>query len=80
MKKEIDIRKHVLVPRHAKLGERDKEALFSKYEISGPELPKILKEDAALEGFDVKPGDVIKIMRKSRTAGESVFYRVVVNA
>jgi DNA-directed RNA polymerase subunit H len=40
-------------------------------------LPKILKTDAAIRELDAKPGDVIKVVRVSPTAGESVFYRVV---
>jgi DNA-directed RNA polymerase subunit H len=76
----IDVKKHVLVPKHSKISEKEKGELFKKYEISGEALPIILKTDPAIEGMDLKPGDVIKIVRKSATAKTAVFYRVVMNA
>ena len=76
-KRQPIITKHVLVPKHAKLSEKEKDELFKRYNITLRELPKILKDDPALASLDVKPGDVIKITRKSPTAGESVFYRGV---
>jgi DNA-directed RNA polymerase subunit H len=76
----IDLKKHVLVPKHSKLSEKEKGELFKDYKINGEELPIILKTDPAIEGLDLKPGDVIKIIRKSPTAKTSVFYRVVMNA
>ena len=42
------------------------------------QLPKILLTDPALENQDAKIGDVIKITRKSQTAGYSTYYRIVV--
>ena len=42
------------------------------------ELPKISKKDPAIKELNVKVRDVIKIIRKSPTAGEAVFYRGVV--
>ncbi len=71
---------HTLVPKHSKLSDKDKEALLSKYEITIQELPKILKKDPAIKELQVKSGDVIKITRNSPTAGESLFYRAVINA
>lgn len=48
-----------------------------KYGVDRSKLPKIKKHDPALpEG--VKVGDVIKITRKSQTAGTALYYRVVV--
>ena len=42
------------------------------------DFPRILKRDAALQGISVKYGDMIRITRKSPTAGQTTFYRVVV--
>ena len=78
-RKKIIIKKHVLIPKHIKLSESDKKALFEKYHISHKELPKIKKDDPALHALNVKAGDVIRIIRKSETAEESIFYRGVVN-
>jgi DNA-directed RNA polymerase subunit H len=78
MKKKVDVARHFLVPKHSKLSEREKQEILKRYNISLGELPMILKSDAAIAGLGVKPGDVIKIKRISPTAGESIFYRVVV--
>lgn len=75
-----DLSKHEYTPKHVKLSNGEIEKLLSKYNISKKQLPRILKNDAAIKDFDVKPGDIIKIVRKSTTCGESVYYRVVVNA
>jgi len=73
------VTEHILIPKHTKLNEKEKKELFEKYNISLKELPKILKDDPTIESLNIKPGDIIKIVRKSATAGECVFYRGVVN-
>ena len=75
--KKFDIAKHALVPKHSKLSEKDKTALLEKYKITVKELPRIGSQDSAIVNLEVKQGDVIKIVRKSATAGESIFYRGV---
>ncbi|MFH2027959.1 MAG: DNA-directed RNA polymerase subunit H [Nanoarchaeota archaeon] len=77
--KNIDVTKHILVPKHIVVSEKEKKELLEKYKISIAELPKILKTDAAIKPLNAKAGDVVKIVRNSPTAGESLFYRVVVN-
>lgn len=79
MNKKFDIRKHVLVPKHQKLSDKEKEELLQKYGITSFELPKIVKHDPMSVSVGAKVGDVIRIVRDSQTAGKSVFYRVVVN-
>lgn len=76
---KFKIEEHVLVPKHSKLSDKDKKELLEKYQITLKELPKIMKKDPIVKELGVKPGDVVKIIRKSETAGESVFYRCVVN-
>ena len=76
-KQKFKVDKHILTPKHSKLGEREKAQLLEKYHITSKELPKILKTDSAIKELDAKLGDVIKIIRKSQTAGDAVFYRAV---
>ena len=76
--KKADIRKHALIPKHVKLSEKEKEEVLKRYNASVEDFPRILKRDAALHGMNVKFGDMIKIVRKSSTAGSAIFYRVVV--
>ena len=78
-KQKFKVDKHILTPKHAKLGEREKAQLLERYHVTSKELPKILKTDASLRELDAKPGDIIKITRKSPTAGDAMFYRVVVD-
>ena len=78
-KSKFKVDKHTLTPKHLKIGEKEKAQIFEKYHVSSKEMPKILKTDSAIKEMDAKPGDVIKIARKSPTAGESIFYRVVVD-
>jgi len=76
-KPKFKVDKHILTPKHSKIGEREKIQLLEKYHVTSKELPKILKTDAAIKDMDAKPSDIIKITRKSPTAGESIYYRVV---
>lgn len=79
MKKKFKTDKHTLIPKHQKLSDAQKEKLLEKYNISLKELPRILKTDAGIGSLEAKPGDVVKITRESETAGEAIFYRVVVD-
>ena len=71
---------HELIPVHEKISAEEKDTLLRRYNVSLLEMPKIKSDDPAIEHLNVKRGDVIRILRKSRTAGTAVFYRVVVNA
>ena len=70
---------HILVPKHEKISDKEKEELFAKYNISVKELPRISFADPALAGLNAQVGDVIKITRKSPTSGDTVYYRGVSN-
>lgn len=79
MKAKYDVTKHVLVPKHSKASEKEKKELFEKYQISIRELPRILKSDPGIVHLGAEEGEIIKIIRPSQTAGESTFYRRVIN-
>ena len=77
-KENFNIFEHSLVPKHTVLGNEEVANLLKKFNITVNQLPKISTKDAAVKLLDAKHGDVIKIIRKSDTAGTSEFYRVVV--
>lgn len=75
----FDISKHNLVPKHELLTEKQKNTLLEELHVVEQKLPKIIKDDPAIAHLDIKAGDVIKITRDSRSAGVSIYYRVVIN-
>lgn len=80
MTKKFDVTKHILVPKHSIISEKEKKELTSKYRLSVLDFPRISTKDPALQNLKVKEGDIIKIVRPSKTAGEAVFYRRAANA
>ena len=77
-KKIIIVRRHTYVPKHEIMTKKDSLEVLEKYHCKPTELPLIFVTDPAIIGIGVKPGDMIKITRKSATAGESLYYRYVV--
>lgn len=76
--KEVDITKHELVPKHIILNETERNELLKKYGIALRQLPRISASDPVIKLLNGKPSDIVKIIRKSSVAGESIYYRVVV--
>ncbi len=78
-KKTFDVSTHTLVPEHIVLSEKEKNQIFEKYSISFKELPKMFSNDPAIKQLKLKSGDVIKIIKKSPTAGIAEYYRGVIS-
>ena len=78
-KSKFKVDKHSLTPKHVKVSDREKKQILEKYRAILKDLPKIYKTDPSILNLEAKPGDVIKVVRMSETAGESLFYRVVVD-
>lgn len=74
----MDVEEHELVPDHEVLDEDEVETVLDEYSISKDKLPRITANDAALKPLQAEPGDVIRIERSSPTAGETTYYRLVV--
>jgi DNA-directed RNA polymerase subunit H len=77
---QLEITSHKLVPSHVIILENEKKELLEKFKIMPDQLPKILNTDPACISIGAKPGQIIKIIRKSPTAGEAVAYRLVVES
>ncbi|MEM1895605.1 MAG: DNA-directed RNA polymerase subunit H [Nanopusillaceae archaeon] len=75
---EIDITQHELVPKHEILSEEEKKQLLERYKVKLEDLPRIRINDPAIIKLKPKPGDIVKIIRKDPIAGETIYYRVVV--
>jgi DNA-directed RNA polymerase subunit H len=74
----FDIFEHALVPMHEILGEKEKAQLLAQYKVQPYQMPQIKSTDPAVKAIGAKPSDILKITRKSSTAGEHVAYRYVV--
>ncbi|MCD6523147.1 MAG: DNA-directed RNA polymerase subunit H [Candidatus Diapherotrites archaeon] len=68
---------HKLVPKHEKISKKEAEELLKKYNLTKDQLPKINEDDPVVKAIKAKKGDILKITRKSLTAGEAVSYRIV---
>jgi len=77
-KNQVLVPDHVYVPKHEIMTKKEAEEILNKYNCKPTELPLIFVTDPAIMGLGVKPGDMIKITRKSPTAGQSNYYRYVV--
>jgi DNA-directed RNA polymerase subunit H len=75
---ELNVLKHEMVPEHIIMSDEDVKTLFSTYNIGQEHLPKIYHDDPAVLAIGAKINDVIKIVRKSMTAGRAESYRLVV--
>lgn len=73
-----NITEHELVPQHILLTTEEKEELFSRYRLKENQLMKLPTSDPVARYYGYKRGEVIKIIRKSETAGRYVTHRVVV--
>lgn len=69
---------HELVPFHRILSPEEAEEVLRRYSVQPQQLPYILVTDPVVRELGAKPGDIIEIRRKSPTAGEAVYYRIVV--
>jgi len=76
---KFTVRDHETVPEHVLLTPEDASEVLEAFGLTAPQLPKIHISDPAAKEIGAKVGDIIKIARKSTTAKQSIFYRLVID-
>jgi DNA-directed RNA polymerase subunit H len=74
----FDLFEHKLVPKHEILPQKEVEQLLTEYRVQPYQLPQIKASDPSVKAIDAKPGDILRVIRKSPTAGIHIAYRYVV--
>lgn len=75
---EFNVLEHIYVPKHEIVPPEEVEEILRKFSAKPEQFPYILASDPAVRAIGAKPGDLIRITRKSETAGVTVYYRFVV--
>jgi DNA-directed RNA polymerase subunit H (RpoH/RPB5) len=77
---QFDVLKHVLVPPHSIINKSELDEVTAKYKLKTSKLlPEISRFDPVAASIGMRPGDVCKIIRPSKTSIHSVYYRICVN-
>jgi len=74
---QFNILKHTLVPKHTILNNDEKELFMKKYNIlDNSQIPDISYFSPVSIVIGLRPNDIVKIERNSRTSIKSDFYRI----
>ena len=70
---------HTLVPEHRVVPEERVTQLCREYSIDRTDLPRIKANDPAIQHLACEPGDVIEVIRDSRTTDTARSYRLIIS-
>ena len=72
-----NILEHEYVPKHEIIGEQEIKFIKQRYNIrSDKDIPQISRYDPVAQAIGLRPGQICKITRPSKTAITSNYYRI----
>lgn len=76
---QFNILKHVLVPEHIIITDAEVQDIMFKYNITNTnQFPDISRFDPVARAIGLRPGQVCKIIRPSKTSIETNYYRICI--
>jgi DNA-directed RNA polymerase subunit H (RpoH/RPB5) len=79
-KLQSDITEHDLVPQHIVLTKEEGDKVLESYRARKRDMPLIRSNDAVAKYYNMKPDEIVKIIRPSPVTGEAVAYRYVIKS
>jgi len=76
----ICIVEHVLVPNHRVLTLEDGNQVLDEYCAKKRDMPFIMTTDPVAKYYNMKPGEICKIIRPSKLTCDAPFYRIVIKS
>lgn len=73
----INLVEHIDSPKYQVLSEEESKEVLDSYLVKKKELPKMLTIDPVVSYFNLKRGQILRIIRFSEQSGYSVSYRIV---
>ena len=74
---QYNILEHDYVPKHVVIDEEEVNMIKDKYNImDNNQLPKISRFDPVAMAIGIRPSEICKIIRPSKTAIETNYYRI----
>lgn len=73
----INLVEHIDSPKYQVLSEEESKEVLDSYLVKKKELPKMLTTDPVVSYFNLKRGQILRIIRFSEQSGYSVAYRIV---
>lgn len=74
----INLIDNVLVPKHEILPKEEALNFYEKFNCKKRNMPKLLSGDPVARYYNMKPDDIVRIIRNSKLTGHTVSYRLVV--
>lgn len=79
-KLQSDITEHDLVPQHIVLTKEEGDKVLESYRARKRDMPLIRSNDVVAKYYNMKPDELVKIIRPSPVTGEAVAYRYVIKS